>query len=200
MKDEKERPLAVKNLRKIWEIKKVEMQFTQVEAAKELGWSQGAISHYLNNITDLGPAATIKFANFLGVDPLEIDPDITEWLPHVRTRVVKYDVQDLTKVVDIKIYDTDPVSAFWVKTHPASFAYLDDYVNDSTGFEHYADAEWFTKVCPVKDFPKAKAFLVQLKGEKCARIYRGDNLPPADKMSKKYAVLETEISHSLTSQ
>ena len=194
----KELPLAVKNLRKIWEIKKVEMQFTQVEAAKELGWSQGAISHYLNNITDLGPAATIKFANFLGVDPLEIDPDITEWLPNVRTRIVKYDAFDLTKVVDIKIYDTDPVSAFWVRTHPTAFVHLNDYVNDSTGFEHYADAEWFTKVCPVKDFPKAKAFLVQLKGEKSARIYREDSLPPANKMSKKYAVLETEISNSIT--
>jgi len=194
----KELPLAVKNLRKIWEIKKVEMQFTQVKAAKELGWSQGAISHYLNNITDLRAPAVIKFANFLGVDPLEIDPDITEWLPHVRTRIVKYDVQDLTKVVDIKIYDTDPASAFWVKTHPTAFAYLDDYVNESTDFEHYVDAEWFTKVCPVKDFPKAKAFLIQLKGEKSARVYRGNNLPPANKMSKKYAVLETEISNSIT--
>lgn len=194
----KELPLAVKNLRKIWEIKKVEMQFTQVKAAKELGWSQGAISHYLNNITDLRAPAVIKFANFLGVDPLEIDPDITEWLPHVRTRIVKYDVQDLTKVVDIKIYDTDPASAFWVKTHPAAFVYLDDYVSDSTHFKDYVDAEWFTKVCPVKDFPKAKAFLIQLKGEKSARVYRGNNLPPANKMSKKYAVLETEISNSIT--
>ena len=188
----------MKNLRRVWEIKKVEMQFTQVEAAKELAWSQGAISHYLNNITDLGPAATIKFANFLGIDPLEIDPDITEWLPNVRTRIVKYDVQDLTRVVDTKIYDTNPASAFWVKTHPSSFAYLDEYVSNSTHFANYVDAQWFTKVCPVKDFPKAKAFLVQLKGEKRARIYRGNNLPPADKMSKKYAVLETEISNSLT--
>jgi|SaaInlV_100m_DNA_5_1039725.scaffolds.fasta_scaffold17217_3 transcriptional regulator with XRE-family HTH domain len=195
-----ERPQAVKNLRKIWEIKKVEMQFTQVEAAKELGWSQGAISHYLNNITDLGPAATIKFANFLGVDPLEIDSDITEFLPNVRTRILKYDVQDLTKVVNTKIYDANPASAFWVKIYPTSFAHLDEYLTDSTQFKNYVDAEWLTKVCPVKDFPKAKAFLVQLKGEKSARIYRGNNLPPADRMSKKYAVLETEISHSLTSQ
>lgn len=194
----KELPLAVKNLRKIWEIKKVEMQFTQVKAAKELGWSQGAISHYLNNITELRAPAVIKFANFLGIDPLEIDPDITEWLPHVRTRVVKYDVQDLTKVVDIKVYDTDPSSAFWVKTHPTAFAYLNEHVTDNEQLANYVDAEWFTKVCPVKDFPKAKAFLVQLKGEKRARIYRGNDLPPASKMSKKYAVLETEISNSIT--
>ena len=56
------------------------MKFTQVQAAEKLGWSQGAI-HYLNNITELGPAATIKFANFLGVDPEEIDPTVKEHYP-----------------------------------------------------------------------------------------------------------------------
>jgi len=76
MKKTNQLPRAVNNLRAIWEKKKVEMQFTQVEAAKELGWSQGAISHYLNNITDLGPAAVIKFANFLEVDPRDIDPTV----------------------------------------------------------------------------------------------------------------------------
>ena len=76
MKKSSELPQAINNLRAIWEQKKIEMQFTQVEAAKELGWSQGAISHYLNNITALGPSAVIKFANFLGVDPLDIDPEV----------------------------------------------------------------------------------------------------------------------------
>ena len=59
MKKTSELPQAINNLRAIWEQKKIEMQFTQVEAAKELGWSQGAISHYLNNITALGPSAVI---------------------------------------------------------------------------------------------------------------------------------------------
>ena len=72
----KDLPQSVKNLRKIWDAKKVQMRFTQVEAAKELGWSQGAISHYLNNITELRAPAIVKLANFLDVDPRDIDPDI----------------------------------------------------------------------------------------------------------------------------
>jgi transcriptional regulator with XRE-family HTH domain len=57
------------------------MRFNQTGAAKELGWSQGAISHYLNNITELGPTAIVKFANFLDVDPTEIDPTIVSSCP-----------------------------------------------------------------------------------------------------------------------
>lgn len=78
-------PPQVLNLRKIWNHKQNEMHFTQTDASKKLNWSQGAISHYLNNITDLGPAAVIKFANFLHVDPTEIDPNIEEHLNIYKT-------------------------------------------------------------------------------------------------------------------
>ena len=82
-------PLPVQNLRKIWNLKKNEIHFTQVEASKQLAWSQGAISHYLNNITELGPAAVIKFANFLNVDPTDIDPKVSENLSHFKS----YDIR-----------------------------------------------------------------------------------------------------------
>lgn len=78
-------PPQVLNLRKIWNHKQNEMHFTQTDASKKLNWSQGAISHYLNNITELGPAAVIKFANFLHVDPTEIDPNIGEHLNIYKT-------------------------------------------------------------------------------------------------------------------
>lgn len=68
-------PLAVKNLRRIWEEKKQKFDTNQTDAAKKLGWSQGAFSQYLNNITELHVDAIIKFANFLEVDPYEIDPN-----------------------------------------------------------------------------------------------------------------------------
>ena len=107
-------PVAVQNLRNIWNKKKVEMQFTQVEAAQILGWSQGAISHYLNNITELGPAAVVKFANFLSVDPLDIDPSVEGFLPNIRTRLIKYDASNLSTAMNEKFYDKNPESAFWV--------------------------------------------------------------------------------------
>ena len=66
--------MAANNLRKIWDIRKSEIGLTQTEAAKELGWTQGALAQYLNQITELNPPAVVKLANFLGVDPREIDP------------------------------------------------------------------------------------------------------------------------------
>jgi len=187
-------PQAVKNLRKIWDVKKVEMQFTQVQAAHKLGWSQGAISHYLNNITELGPAAVIKFANFLEVDPLDIDPGVTEFLPHVRTRTVVFDADNMSDKVNLKLYDTNPASAFWVKTKASTFTYLN--AQNQTP----KNPVWLTKVCPVKDFPSAKAYLVQLKGSKAAKAYLAADLPPANKLARKYAILETEISDSVFTQ
>ena len=96
MKTDNELPEAVVNLRKIWNSKKLEMQFTQIEAAKELGWSQGAISHYLNNITELRAPAIVKLANFLSVDPRDIDPKIESKLPSVERRTVAYNACDMT--------------------------------------------------------------------------------------------------------
>jgi transcriptional regulator with XRE-family HTH domain len=68
-------PIAVRNLRKIWDTKKDKFEVTQVQAAKKLGWTQGAFSQYLNNLTELHADAVAKLANFLEVDPHEIDPN-----------------------------------------------------------------------------------------------------------------------------
>ena len=105
----KDLPQAVQNLRKIWDQKKVEFRFTQVEAAKQLGWSQGAISHYLNNITELRPPAIVKLANFLEVDPRDIDPNIENSLPSVEKKVIAYDVRDLSKRIDETLLRADTV-------------------------------------------------------------------------------------------
>ncbi len=74
MTTKKDSSVAANNLRKIWDLRKSEIGVTQTEAAKKLGWTQGALAQYLNNITELNPPAVIKLANFLGVDPREIDP------------------------------------------------------------------------------------------------------------------------------
>jgi transcriptional regulator with XRE-family HTH domain len=68
-------PRSVQNLRRIWKEKKLSFKINQTEAAAQLGWTQGAFSQYLNDITELGEDAVAKLANFLEVDPCEIDPN-----------------------------------------------------------------------------------------------------------------------------
>ena len=182
-------PIAVQNLRKIWDKKKVEMQFTQVDAAKMLGWSQGAISHYLNNLTELGPAAVIKFGNFLGVDPVEIDPSIIGFLPNIRTRLIKYDGSDLTTPINEKFYDQNPTSAFWVRIDITSWT---DLTGDQVRW--IGGAPWHIRVCPVEDFQNARLFLVQLKGKNEAKLYRSEDLPKVSSINKKYSILELDIN------
>ncbi len=77
MTTKKDSSVAASNLRKIWDSKKSEIGITQTEAAQKLGWTQGALAQYLNNITDLNPPAVIKLANFFGIDCREIDPAAT---------------------------------------------------------------------------------------------------------------------------
>jgi transcriptional regulator with XRE-family HTH domain len=66
------------------------MQVNQSQAARELGWTQGALSQYLNNITDLNAAAVIKLANFLDVSPTDIDPTVEDILHKVESIEIRY--------------------------------------------------------------------------------------------------------------
>ena len=195
MSANKKLPKAVKNLTRIWAEKKLEKKFTQVEAAKMLGWSQGAISQYLNNHSDLGPAAVTKFTNFLGVDPLEIDPSIAGFLPNTRTRIAKYDASNLTTPVNRTFLDTNPSSAFWVRIDGESWTDLTGDQQRSIG-----GAPWHIRVCPVKDFPNARLYIVQLKGNKEAKLYRSEALPQAKLINKKYSILDIDINLSQTGE
>lgn len=73
--------VVLKNLKRIWNQRKRELGLTQVSASKDLGWTQGALSQYLNNLTELRPSATIKLANYLNVPASDIDPDIHKYMP-----------------------------------------------------------------------------------------------------------------------
>jgi transcriptional regulator with XRE-family HTH domain len=61
--------------RKLAEARSQGKKWTQESAGAEMGMTQGAVSQYLNGEISLGLDATFKFANFLGVDPLEIRDD-----------------------------------------------------------------------------------------------------------------------------
>ena len=59
-------------------------------------------------------------------------------------------------------------------------------------------APWHIRVCPVKDFPNARLYIVQLKGNKEAKLYRSEALPQAKLINKKYSILDIDINLSQT--
>ena len=191
MKKTSELPQAVNNLRAIWEKKKVEMQFTQVEAAKELGWSQGAISHYLNNITDLGPAAIIKFANFLTVSPLDIDPNIVQHLPDVQRYEITADTSNLTKRTKKTTYIKESTSSRWVSIAEDTIFYGEGDGED--GAKDFG----LVKVCNISDAPNAPYLLIVKKGDKCAHIYPKTMAPPEKDIKNKLAITQFLLTSDL---
>lgn len=95
-------PKPVQNLRRIWEERKQTLEVNQTQAAEALGWTQGAFSQYLNAITELNDEAVAKFANFLEVDPCEIDPKYKPLEAHLVRVPVRY-VHNKTAIASNKI-------------------------------------------------------------------------------------------------
>ena len=178
----KDLPQSVKNLRKIWDAKKIEMRFTQVEAAKELGWSQGAISHYLNNITELRAPAIVKLANFLEVDPRDIDPDIEGSLPSVSKLSIAFNALDMTKRIDETLLSRRADSSVLVKI-PNQRPYTRHFTN------HTVYSDCYVRLVSPSELKKPKSFAVRLKGEKHLSFYLPEDLPPASKIHTLWSVV-----------
>jgi hypothetical protein len=104
----------------------------------------------------------------------------------VRTQIAKYDWTNLSKQTNEKIYDNNPPSKFLVTTTADTFINLPNAVKKMT---ELVPGQYLIRVCSVKDAPNANIFLVQLKGEKKALAYLKNDLPPADKIAKMFAVL-----------
>ena len=163
------------------------MQFTQVQAAKDLNWTQGAISHYLNAQTELNPAAIIKLANFLDVDPIDIDPSIEKDLPNVQSYKVAFDASDVTKRVRKTHYSKFDPDSEWVsikKDFSASIENTDIYL--TTPAEPY---ECLLQLCKPIALKNPKMWAVRLKQEKHLRFYYLQDLPPVENIQTKWAVV-----------
>lgn len=172
-------PNSVTNLRKLWN-KKIKPQYTQIEAAKKLGWTQGAISQYLNNITEMNAAAIIKLANFMEVDPHEIDPNITEHLPNTKTITVRHNLSDMSKKINNKVHYKTALNTFYV--------------------EHVVDDEQWPgavfEVCEADESTHANHFIVVKKGQKSGWIYPYNQLPPKNKIKTKLAIISVKSASS----
>ena len=184
-------PIAVQNLRRIWEAKKIEMQFNQTGAAIELGWSQGAISHYLNNITEMGPAAIVKFANFLDVDPTEIDPSIVAKLPKVRKISYTKVSSDLTSTVKKSLYDRDDIEHIYVAIDtPLKIEGTDRVINVRAQNENMTPV---LKLCKQSKYHANNLVAVRLRSEKNLRLYLKDEAPTPPNVHTLWAVMSIII-------
>lgn len=178
----KDLPLSVRNLRKIWDAKKVQMRFTQVEAAKKLGWSQGAISHYLNNITELRAPAIVKLANFLDVDPRDIDPNIEDSLPSIEKITVAFNALDMTKRINETLLSRRADSSILVKI-PKQKPYEKHFTTDTI----YSDC--YVRLVPLSELKNPKSFAARLKGEKSLSFFLPENLPPSSQIHTLWSVV-----------
>ena len=178
----KDLPLSVRNLRKIWDAKKVQMRFTQVEAAKELGWSQGAISHYLNNITELRAPAIVKLANFLEVDPRDIDPDIEDSLPSIEKKIITFNALDMTKRINETLLSRRADSSILVKI-PKQKPFEKHFTRRAI----YSDC--YARLVPPSELKNPKIFAARLKGKKSLSFFLPEDLPPSSQIHTLWSVV-----------
>lgn len=171
----KQLPQTVVNLRNIWNSKKLEMEFTQVTAAKDLGWSQGAISHYLNDLIELNPSAIIKFANFLDVDPREIDPEIEKDLPSVEKVPVSFNAMDMTKL--IKEYKLDRKVSSSVFVRVPNKPPFDNILFKNRIFIH---DEVIIKLVKPRDLKNPKAYAARMKSSKHLHLFLPEQISDPD--------------------
>ncbi len=69
-----------KRLRSLWESRKRILGLTQLQAAREFGVNQTAISQWLHGRTALHFEAIIKFSRLLGVSVEDISPSTSDFL------------------------------------------------------------------------------------------------------------------------
>lgn len=76
------RPLTVNEqaiaarVKSYWQAKKDREKITQLEANKQLGWSPSVFGQYINGLMPIGMEALVKIADFLGVTPYDLDPEL----------------------------------------------------------------------------------------------------------------------------
>jgi len=167
----KQLPQTVVNLRNIWNSKKLEMEFTQVTAAKDLGWSQGAISHYLNDLIELNPSAIIKFANFLDVDPREIDPDIEKDLPSVEKVPINFNALDMTK--PLAKYKLDRKMSSSIMVQVPNTPPFDTILYKGTIFTL---DDVIVKLVKPRDLRNPKAYAARMKNDKKLHFFLPEQL------------------------
>lgn len=63
-------------IQSLWINHKIKNKITQIEAAKQLGWSQSTLSQFITGRLKPNTAAVIKLSDYFDVDPIEIDESV----------------------------------------------------------------------------------------------------------------------------
>lgn len=187
--------LIVKNLRRIWDVRKREMQIRQVEAAEKLGWTQGAFSQYLIGITEMSPTTIIKLANFLDVDPTEIDPLILQSLPNVQKKPIVFAVDNPNqKLHKATLWDAKP-NDFCIEVNESCHLQVDGGIG-----ERWQMLKGMMFICldynTDKDryYPRMSSntlyFLVQKKNSDVFEIFTEPRLPPKTEVDKQFLITD----------
>ena len=185
----------VKNLQRIWNVRKKEMEITQVEAAKKLNWTQGAFSQYLNAITEMSPQTVIKIANFLDVTPQEIDPNIDSALPNVESKEVRFNIDspnlEFCKTVN---WDTK-VNDFCVKITEDCFITVDNGLRQAWQMFQGMLLVCVDMLNGKKEYvPRMSSntvfYLVQEKGSSEFALFTEPRVPANSKLDKKFLVTD----------
>ena len=186
---------VVKNLRRIWNVRKKEMSITQVEAAKKLNWTQGALSQYLNAITEMSPQTIIKIANFLDVSPQEIDPCIDDALPNIESRTVEYEIcnNSYKELSDQQVFWDTKIEDFCIRACENIYVEVDGGLSQS-----WQMLKGMLFVC-IDVAKKAYAprmstnmlyYLVIQKGKNEFEIFSEKRLPPTGKLEKCFLITD----------
>ena len=100
--------LIASNIRRLWHEKQArEPGLTQAKASKLLGWSHSVVGQYISGRVPAGPKAVFKFAEYFGVTPYDIDPDLRNEFAEppavndLRTTLAKLDPSDALKVINL---------------------------------------------------------------------------------------------------
>jgi len=180
-------PIAVQNLKRIWKQKQDELQLTQSEAAKRLGWTQGAFSQYLNNITELNAQAIIKLANFFDVSPLDIDPDIAPELPYLMSVPVVADT-DGNKLNEVRYVPRVAEAFVTVRvTKP-----IEGTLKVSPGSHVICFASGRYERAVKQNVKKAIYLIMRKKADTMEAVYE-DDLPPKKELKHCWKVFSVTV-------
>lgn len=193
--NKKHKELVVKNLRRIWDVRKKEMSITQVEAAKKLNWTQGALSQYLNAITEMSPQTIIKLANFLDVTPQEIDPCIDDALPNIDSRTVEYEICNgkFRKLSDRQVSWDTKIEDFGISTCEDVYVTVDGGLSQPW---QMAKGMLFVCIDVAKKayVPRMSSnelyYLVVQKSKNEFEVFSEKRLPPANKLEKCFLITD----------
>lgn len=176
----------VQNFKRIWSQKQKELQITQVQASKKLGFTQGAFSQYLNGITELNAPAIVKIADFLQIPPTDIDPDILDNLPDIIRYPINFCISNANSKLAGHSYVMMQIERMLIHLDELAPVIGSDLVLGPVGAKLVV-AEKDTKLLNESFTPVY--WVCQSKKDKGFKVYSADAVPSPSALKRKFRLL-----------